>query len=160
MSVSQLDQPGDVCLRRKHARALWRVRRPLRAGDADGGVCWSWMRRMRRSAKRSEAFHAELNGLLKDYVGRPTPLYFARRLTETLGGAKIYSQARRPVAYRRAQDQQRAGAGTPGAADGQAADYRGDRRRDSMAWRQQRCARCLGWSAWSTWAKKTCGGRS
>jgi tryptophan synthase beta chain len=28
--------------------------------------------------------------LLKDYVGRPTPLYFAKRLTETLGGAKIY----------------------------------------------------------------------
>ncbi len=36
------------------------------------------------------AFHAELDGLLKDYCGRPTPLYFAKRLTETLGGAKIY----------------------------------------------------------------------
>jgi tryptophan synthase beta chain len=41
-------------------------------------------------AQADAAFHAELDGLLKDYVGRPTPLYFAKRLTETLGGAKIY----------------------------------------------------------------------
>lgn len=36
------------------------------------------------------SFQAEFNSYLRDYVGRPTPLYFARRLTETLGGAKIY----------------------------------------------------------------------
>ena len=41
-------------------------------------------------AKEDEAFQAELAGLLKDYAGRPTPLYFAKRLTEQLGGAKIY----------------------------------------------------------------------
>jgi tryptophan synthase beta chain len=41
-------------------------------------------------AQADPAFHAELDALLKDYVGRPTPLYFAKRLTETLGGAKIY----------------------------------------------------------------------
>jgi tryptophan synthase beta chain len=41
-------------------------------------------------AIRDPQFHAELEGLLRDYVGRPTPLYFARRLTEYLGGAKIY----------------------------------------------------------------------
>jgi tryptophan synthase beta chain len=41
-------------------------------------------------AQADPKFHEELNGLLKDYVGRPTPLYFAKRLTETLGGAKIY----------------------------------------------------------------------
>ena len=41
-------------------------------------------------AQADVAFHAELDGLLKNYVGRPTPLYFAKRLTETLGGAKIY----------------------------------------------------------------------
>jgi tryptophan synthase beta chain len=35
-------------------------------------------------------FHHELNELLKNYSGRPTPLFFARRLTEHLGGAKIY----------------------------------------------------------------------
>ncbi len=42
------------------------------------------------AAKEAPAFHAELNGLLKHYVGRPSPLYFAERLTAHLGGAKIY----------------------------------------------------------------------
>ena len=42
------------------------------------------------AAKSDVAFQAELAGLLKDYAGRPTPLYFAKRLTEQLGGAKIY----------------------------------------------------------------------
>src|SRR5574341_670596 len=37
-----------------------------------------------------EAFHQELDYYLTQYCGRPTPLYFARRLTETLGGARIY----------------------------------------------------------------------
>ena len=41
-------------------------------------------------ARRDPAFEAELNGLLRDYAGRPTPLYFARRITEALGGARIY----------------------------------------------------------------------
>ena len=41
-------------------------------------------------ARRDPAFHAELSGLLKHYVGRESPLYFAERLTENLGGAKIY----------------------------------------------------------------------
>jgi tryptophan synthase beta chain len=35
-------------------------------------------------------FHAELDDLLHNYSGRPTPLYFARRLTDELGGARIY----------------------------------------------------------------------
>jgi tryptophan synthase beta chain len=41
-------------------------------------------------AKADAAFQAELALLLKDFAGRPTPLYFAKRLTEELGGAKIY----------------------------------------------------------------------
>ncbi len=41
-------------------------------------------------ARADAAFEAELNLLLTDYAGRPTPLYFAKRLTESLGGAKIY----------------------------------------------------------------------
>ncbi len=36
------------------------------------------------------AFRSEYDQLLKDFVGRPTPLYFAERLTEMLGGARIY----------------------------------------------------------------------
>lgn len=42
------------------------------------------------SAKADAAFQAELSELLRDFAGRPTPLYFAQRLTESLGGAKIY----------------------------------------------------------------------
>src|SRR5947208_5533937 len=41
-------------------------------------------------AKADPAFQAEMNGYLKDYVGRPSPLYFAERLTQHLGGAKVY----------------------------------------------------------------------
>ena len=41
-------------------------------------------------ARADPAFQAELDDLLRDYAGRPTPLYFAQRLTEALGGAKIY----------------------------------------------------------------------
>lgn len=36
------------------------------------------------------AFQAEFHDLLQNYVGRPSPLYHAKRLSETLGGAKIY----------------------------------------------------------------------
>jgi tryptophan synthase beta chain len=41
-------------------------------------------------AKADPAFQSELDALLKDYAGRPTPLTFCKRLTEELGGAKIY----------------------------------------------------------------------
>jgi len=41
-------------------------------------------------AKNDPAFQKELNYYLRDYVGRPTPLYFAERLTQELGGAKVY----------------------------------------------------------------------
>src|SRR6195256_4861108 len=41
-------------------------------------------------AKSDAAFQARFNGLLKNFAGRPTPLQFASRLTEHLGGPKIY----------------------------------------------------------------------
>ncbi len=41
-------------------------------------------------ARKDPAFWAELEGYLKHYVGRPSPLYFARRLSDRLGGARIY----------------------------------------------------------------------
>ncbi len=41
-------------------------------------------------ARKDPAYTAELNDFLEHYVGRPSPLYFAERLTEHLGGAKIY----------------------------------------------------------------------
>ncbi|MGQ9920114.1 MAG: tryptophan synthase subunit beta [Desulfobacca sp.] len=40
--------------------------------------------------RRDPDFNKELAGLLKDYVGRPSPLYFAKHLTEVLQGPKIY----------------------------------------------------------------------
>ena len=43
-----------------------------------------------RLAMADPAFHAELDGYLKHYVGRPSPMYFAERLTQKFGGAKIY----------------------------------------------------------------------
>jgi tryptophan synthase beta subunit len=42
------------------------------------------------AAKSDDAFQNELADLLKHYVGRPTQLYFAKHLTERLGGAKVY----------------------------------------------------------------------
>ncbi|HET7752227.1 MAG TPA: tryptophan synthase subunit beta [Terriglobales bacterium] len=43
-----------------------------------------------RAARRDRKFQEEFNDLLRHYAGRPTPLFFARRLTEQLGGARIY----------------------------------------------------------------------
>ena len=41
-------------------------------------------------AQKDPAFHQEFDKLMADYVGRPTPLTYARRLSEKLGGAQIY----------------------------------------------------------------------
>src|SRR4051794_21480631 len=41
-------------------------------------------------AKVDPAFAQEMGGYLTHYIGRPSPLYFAERMTEHLGGAKIY----------------------------------------------------------------------
>jgi tryptophan synthase beta chain len=43
-----------------------------------------------RAAQADPAFKAEFDDLLKNYVGRPSPLWLAQRLTDDLGGAKIY----------------------------------------------------------------------
>ena len=42
------------------------------------------------AAKKDKEFQAELDFYFREFIGRPTPLYFAKRLTEHLGGAKIY----------------------------------------------------------------------
>ena len=42
------------------------------------------------AARQDPAFHQELEDLLRNYVGRATPLYEARRLSESLGGARIF----------------------------------------------------------------------
>ncbi|MFT5124324.1 MAG: tryptophan synthase beta chain, partial [Verrucomicrobiales bacterium] len=43
-----------------------------------------------KRARKDPAFKKELDYYLAEYVGRPTPLYYAERLTRELGGAKIY----------------------------------------------------------------------
>ncbi len=43
-----------------------------------------------RAARADPSFQAEIERLLRDYVGRPSPLWFAERLSEELGGARIY----------------------------------------------------------------------
>jgi tryptophan synthase beta chain len=48
------------------------------------------LERAYRAAKADPAFRAEFDWLLKHYVGRPSPMYFAEKLSATLGGAKIY----------------------------------------------------------------------
>ena len=48
------------------------------------------LERAYRQAAADPTFQAELDDLLANYAGRPTPLYYAKRLSETLGGAKIY----------------------------------------------------------------------
>ena len=42
------------------------------------------------AARKDRQFRSELDDYLRNFVGRPTPLYFAQRLTKKLGGAKIY----------------------------------------------------------------------
>src|SRR3954453_17541412 len=42
------------------------------------------------AARDDQSFHDELDLLLRNFAGRPTPLFFARRLTEHCGGARFY----------------------------------------------------------------------
>jgi tryptophan synthase beta chain len=48
------------------------------------------LERAYRAARQDRGFRARLRDLLRDYAGRPTPLYFAARLSEQYGGARIF----------------------------------------------------------------------
>ena len=110
-------------------------------------------------ARRDRSFGDRLNYLLREYAGRPTPLFLAERLTEHLGGAKIYLKR---------EDLLHTGAHKINNCLGQAllagawASTASSPKpgRASTASPPPPCARCFGWSAWSTWARRTCGGRS
>src|SRR3982074_51886 len=86
-------------------------------------------------AKADPAFQAEMNGYLRDYVGRPSPLYLAERLTEHLGGAKIY--------FKR-EELNHTGSHKVNNVPGQI-----------MASPPRRFARGSGSTAWSIWARST-----
>ena len=52
-----------------------------------------------RKAQQDPSFQEELDVLLRDFVGRPSPLYFAKRLTQQCGGAQIWFKREDPVSY-------------------------------------------------------------
>src|SRR3974377_786090 len=80
-------------------------------------------------AQRDPEFQREFEYYLKEFCGRPTPLYFAERLTRELGGAKIYLKPRALPPPGRHQDEQRHWPDPARAAHGQDAHHRRDWRR-------------------------------
>ncbi len=74
-------------------------------------------------------FIAELDDELAHFVGRPSPIYHAKRWSERARRRADLAEARGPEPHRRAQDQQHGRPGAAREADGQAARDRRDRRR-------------------------------
>ena len=100
-------------------------------------------------------FQAKLGHLLRSYVGRPTPVYFAENLTRHCGGAKIYFKLGRLGPHRRPQDKQRFGPSPLGPKHGQKTDHRRDRRGPARRRLRHPPAPCWAWTASSTWAPRT-----
>ena len=76
---------------------MWRVNLAAVTGRMAGGTSrrrsWRRSRSLSGPIRKREAiaaFNPELGALLRDFAGRPTPLQFASRLTEQLGGPRIY----------------------------------------------------------------------
>ena len=111
------------------------------------------------ATKTDPEFQVELDGYLKNYVGRPSALWFAERLTAHFGGAKIY--------FKR-EDLNHTGAHKINSCMGQIllARRMGKTRiiaetgAGSMAWPPPPSARCSACRAPSTWARPTWSGRS
>jgi tryptophan synthase beta chain len=106
-------------------------------------------------ARQDPAFDAEFRYELKHYVGRPVPIYFAKRLTEKCGGARIYIKR---------EDLNHTGAHKINNTIGQALLARNmskpprdrrDRAPACTAWRPRRWPRATAWNASSTWAWRT-----
>ena len=108
-------------------------------------------------AFRDKKFLKELGSYLKEYAGRPTPLYFAERLTKKLGGARIYLKR---------EDLAHTGAHKINNTLGQAilAKKMGKKRLSprqapaSMVSRPRRWPRCSASPATYTWAQRISGG--
>ena len=80
-----------------------------------------------RKAQADPEFQREFDDLLEHYVGRPSPLYHAERLTRGAGRRAGLVQARRAQSHRRAQDQQLHRPDPAGDPHGQDAHHRGNR---------------------------------
>src|SRR5438477_8849443 len=83
--------------KRAVARKLTLVPQPGRFGPWGGRyvpetlmAALDELEREYQKAKRDKKFQARLDELLRTFAGRPTPLFYAKRLTQKLGGAKIY----------------------------------------------------------------------
>ena len=112
------------------------------------------------AARADPEFQKQLDYYLRHYVGRPSPLYFAERLTQVRRRRPHFPQARGSQPHRRPQDQQ---LHRPGAADASAWASRASSPRPapgSTAWPPRRRPPCSASSARSTWARRTCAGRS
>ena len=81
-----------------------------------------------RRAQKDPAFKREFEYYLREFCGRPTPLYFAERLTQRTRRRENLSQARGPAPHRRAQNQQRHRPDPARPAHGQDPHHRRDRR--------------------------------
>ena len=90
------------------------------------------------AAKADPAYQKEMDHHLAHFVGRPSPLYFAERLTRKIRRRQNLFQARGSQPHRRAQGEQRHRPDHAGLAHGQEAHHRRDRRRH--AWRRHRHA--------------------
>jgi tryptophan synthase beta chain len=101
-----------------------------------------------------ESFRTELGDLLRHYVGRPTPLYEAKRLSASAGGARIVLK-REDLAHTGAHKINNAlGQALLAVRMGSVALSRRPER-GSTGWRPPPCARCWDSSATSTWAPTT-----
>ena len=105
------------------------------------------------TAQEDLPFSKNSSYYLKEFVGRPTPLYFGRTPDTTSGRCKNLSQARRSVCtpVRTRSTTRWARYYWPSAWAKSALSRKQEP--DSMEWPPLRWRRCLGWSASSTWVK-------
>ena len=79
--------------------------------------------------KKDPAFNRELTELFNEYAGRPSRLYYAKRMTKDLGGAKIYLKR-------------------------EDLNHTGAHKINSTAWPPPPPRPCWTWNAWSSWGRR------
>ena len=107
------------------------------------------------AVRRDPAFQAEFNHLLRHFAGRPTPLYYARRLTAHLGGAQIYLKREDLLHTGAHKINNCIGQGLLAKRMGKTRVIAEKRAPASTASRRRPSRRCSASSARSTWAKRT-----
>ncbi len=107
------------------------------------------------AAGADPAFHTQLDDLLKNFAGRPTPLQFASRLTEHLGGARIYLKREDLLHTGAHKINNCLGQGLARRAHGQEARDRGNRRGAARRRDRDRRGAARPDAAQSTWARRT-----